>query len=73
MLKGARRSASEPAARNKIRKRGMAGRNSLFMIKSLLNSCSSLKDSLPDLLAAFLFCSLLNAKLYSFSIKILDL
>ena len=50
----------------------MAGQNSLFAVKSLLDSCSSLKDSLPDLLAMFLFCSLLNAKLYSFSNKILD-
>ena len=50
----------------------MAGWNSLFVIKSLLDSCSRLKDSLPDLLAAFLFCSLLNAKLYSFSNRILD-
>ena len=73
MLKGARRSASEPAARNKIRKRGMARQNSLFVIKSLLDSCSSLEDSLPDVLVVFLFCSLLNAKLYSFSNKILDL
>ena len=42
------------------------------MIKSFFDSCSSLEDSLPDLFSAFLFCSLLKAKLLSLSNKIRD-
>jgi hypothetical protein len=50
-------------ARYKLRKREMAGWSSLFTIESLFDSCSDLKDPLPDLLAALFLCSLLNAQL----------
>jgi hypothetical protein len=58
-----RRGTPKPTARHKVRKRRMAGWNSLFTIKSFFNSRSSLEDSLPDLCEAFLFCSLLSTKL----------
>jgi hypothetical protein len=50
----------------------MAGWSSLFMIESLFDSCSDLKNPLPDLLGVLFLCSLLNAQLYSLSNNVRD-